>query len=150
LHRGCCGGHGHGGGRDRAEVLASQESAARLVPAACGPVAANRARATGAGVPFVQPTVGVPHGLGQRAAGRHAVVLGVVRPVTVLVVTAVLRAVTVGRHRRRLVMGGGRYRGRRWPVPFGQRYGRGHCGVRELVVGVDSAVAVNRPAGVSA
>jgi len=145
LHRGRCGGHGHGGSRDRAEVLAAQESAAGLVPAARSPVAANRTRATGARVPFVQPTVGVPHGLGQRASGRHAVVLGVVRPVTVLVVTAVLRPVTVGRHRGHLVMGGGRHRGRRLPVPFGQRYGRGHCGVRKIVVGVDSAVAENRP-----
>jgi len=150
LHRGCRGGHGHGGSRDRTEVLAAQESAARLVPAARSPVAADRPRGSGAGVSLVQPTVGVPHGLGQRATGRHAVVLGVMRPVTVLVVTAVLRAVTVGRHRGRLVMGGGRYRGRRLTVPFGQRYGRGHRGVRESVSGVDSTVEENRPAGVSA
>lgn len=100
LRRGrrCAGRHG---GRGRAEVFAAEERAARLVPAgtaaaavADGPVASD--------VALVKPTVRVPHGLGQRAAGRHAVVLGghgaVVRPTPVVVVTVPVRAVAVGRH----------------------------------------------------
>lgn len=117
--------HGHRRSRSRAEVLAVEERAAR--PAAAAAAVANRT----AGIAFVQPTVGVPHGLGQRAAGRHAVELGPVWPATAVVVAvlvtavprraAVAAAAAVNGHRRRLRR---RYRARL--ESFGQRHGRGH------------------------
>lgn len=115
-------GHGCRGGR-HAEVLAAQERAARLVADTATAAVAHCA----AGIALVQPTVRVPHGLGQRAAGRHAVVLGRVVwcPVPVVIVTVTERAVAVraGHHRARRR---GRHRSGRLLEAFEHRYGRGH------------------------